>query len=112
MARRPNLCGKDLNLYDNVHQDAECVVEQGAFTPFGPFDPVRFKGCSVRWINDPTNDNSPHGIAPIGSSSDPGAVTDLYGPIGEAHNTLDSNGNFTLSCNDVGRRVGVPCTNR
>lgn len=77
---------------------AECVVEQGVYTDYGGYDAVPFRGCKVTWTNDPTNPGAAHGSAFIGSASDPGVTTDLYGPVGYAHNSLDANGNFTLTC--------------
>lgn len=95
-------------IHDPTTASAECVVEQGFYRPYttyttsttGTNDSIPFQGCGVRWINDPQNDNSPHGIVRIGSSADPGPITDLYGYVGWPHHTLDSNGDFTLSCHD------------
>ena len=96
------------NVHDPVVASAECVAEQGFFRPYGEYttsttsttNSIPWQGCGVRWIDDPFNDKSKHGIARMGNSSDPGTVTDLYGYVGWPHNSLDTNGNFTLSCRD------------
>lgn len=83
---------------DPATNGAECVVEQGAYSQYGGYDAVPFRGCTVHWTNSVTLPGAVHGSTSIGSTGDPGPVTDVYGYVGYAHNSLDTHGDFTVTC--------------
>jgi len=100
-------------IVDPSTNSAECVVEQGFDNPYGRYDQVTYSGCGVRWYNP--SKVTQGGIANMGSSGDPGPVTNLYGSVGYALNSLvPATGSFHISCSArsktlVGPHGGALC---